>query len=115
MIKFLNRLLQATLITSSMTLAGCAIIQHDKDLDRKMVSDDLGPAETLAHKQAVADLGCSNLKTNELSAKNNEGAPLGPVWTNFEIQISGCGKVKTYKIQCELQQMCFIANWNPRL
>ena len=109
MTNFLNRLIQSVLITTSMTLAGCAIIQHDNDLDRKMVSDDLEPAEALAHKQAVTDLGCSNLKTNELSAKNSEGAPLGPVWTNFEIQISGCGKVKTYKIQCELQHMCFIA------
>lgn len=109
MTKFFNRFLQTALITTSMTVAGCALIQHDKDLDRKIVSDDLGPAEALAHKQAMADLSCSNLKTNELSAKNYEGAPMGPVWTNFEIQISGCEKVKTYKIQCELQHMCFIA------
>ena len=88
--------------------AGCGAIKHDAALDRKTLADDLTPAETLAHQQGLKDLGCSNIKTDELAARNLEGAPLGPVWSNFEIQISGCGKVRTYKIQCESEQICFL-------
>lgn len=105
----MKRILLATLISISMNFIGCAIVKHDQALDQKTLADDLGPAETLAHNKAILDLGCSNLKTDQLSAKNTEGAPLGPVWSSFEIQVSGCDKVKAYKIQCEIGQKCFLA------
>lgn len=104
-----KKLLQTLLIVVPMSLGGCTIMKHDQALDQKTLVDDLGPAEGLAHKQAITDLGCSNLKTDEVAAKNAEGAPLGPVWTNFEIQVSGCNKVKTYKIQCEIGPNCFLS------
>jgi len=88
---------------------GCAIIKYDAELDKKRLADDLIPAEALAHQLGQKDLGCSNIKTDELSAKPKEGAPQGPVWSNFIIQVSGCGKVKTYKIQCEIESACFLA------
>ena len=109
MIVAIERLLQISLIGVPMILSGCAIMKHDQALDNKTLADDLAPAETLAHKQALADLNCANLKTDNLAAKNIEGAPLGPVWSNFEIQVSGCNKVKTYKIQCENGPICFLA------
>ena len=109
MITLIKRLLRTSLIVVPMSLGGCAILKHDQALDQKTLADDLGPAEALAHRQAITDIGCSNLKTDKLAAKNTEGAPLGPVWTNFEIQVSGCNKVKTYKIQCEIGPNCFLA------
>lgn len=104
-----NPLIFVTAFAWLLALASCSVTKHDADMDRKRLADDLTPAETLAHKQGERDLGCSQLKTVELAAKNAEGAPLGPIWSNFEIQISGCGKVKTYKVQCEIDQICFIA------
>lgn len=110
MIFLFKRLIQTSLIVVPIYLGGCTIMKHDQALDQKTLADDLGPAEALAHKQAINDLSCSNLKTDEIAAKNTEGAPLGPVWTNFEIQVSGCNKVKTYKIQCEIGPKCFLPN-----
>jgi hypothetical protein len=99
----------AMLFSANVFLSACSVIQHDHAQDKRVLADDLGPAEALAHQLAQKDLVCSSLKTDELSAKNAEGAPLGPIWSNFTIQVSGCGKTKTYKIQCETESMCFNA------
>jgi hypothetical protein len=96
-------------LTSGVFLSACGLVRHDSTLDRKVLADDLTPAESLAYQLGQKDLSCSDLKTDELSAKNTEGAPQGPVWSNFVIQLSGCGKVRTYKIQCELDGLCFPA------
>ncbi len=96
------------LLTVAFFFNGCAIIQHDAEIDKKRLADDLIPAEALAHQLGQKDLTCSNIKSDELSAKPKEGAPQGPVWSNFIIQVSGCGKVKTYKIQCETKSACFL-------
>jgi hypothetical protein len=101
--------LTTVFVASTLIGSGCAVVKHDATIDKKVLADDLSPAEALAHKAAANDLGCRDLKTDELSAKNAEGAPWGPVWSNFEIQVSGCGKVKTYKIQCEGPPTCFLA------
>jgi hypothetical protein len=90
-------------------LIACTAVQHDSALDKRFLSHDLRSAESLAQKTGQQDLGCANVKTEELSAKNAEGAPMGPVWTNYTIRISGCGKEKSYKIQCEAEYACFLA------
>lgn len=100
---------RALLMTFAAFLNACALVRHDATLDSKVLADDLVPAEAMAHQLGRNDLSCTNLKTDELSAKNKEGAPQGPVWSNFVIQVSGCGQIKTYKIQCELQAKCFPA------
>lgn len=90
-------------------LSACAAVQHDTTLDQRFLSHDLSSAESLAQKAGQKDLGCVTVKTEELAAKNAEGAPMGPVWTNYMIRISGCGKEKSYKIQCEAEYACFLA------
>jgi len=90
-------------------LSACAAVQHDASLDKRFLSQDLSSAESLAQKTGQKDLGCADVKTEELSARNAEGAPMGPVWTNYMIRISGCGKDKSYKIQCEAEYACFVA------
>jgi hypothetical protein len=109
MMMTLRKYLMVVLWTIPFFFNGCAIIKHDAEIDKKRLADDLVPAEALAHQLGQKDLGCSNIKTDELSAKPKEGAPQGPVWSNFIIQVSGCGKVKTYKIQCEIESTCFRA------
>lgn len=89
-------------------LSACAAVQHDATLDKRFLSHDLSAAESLAQKTGQNDLGCANVKTEELSAKNVEGAPMGPVWANYMIRISGCGKEKTYKIQCQAEYACYL-------
>lgn len=90
-------------------LGACAAVQHDATLDNRFLSHDLGSAESLAQRTGQKDLGCANVKTEELSARNVEGAPMGPVWANYRIRISGCGRETSYKIQCEAEYACFLA------
>ena len=105
----LRDVLYPIVLSAGIFLSACGVMRHDATLDRKVLADDLTPAESLAHQLGQKDLSCNDLKTDELSAKNIEGAPQGPVWSNFVIQISGCGKVRSYKIQCELDGICFSA------
>lgn len=109
MASFSRILFFTILLISGAFLNACAVVRHDATLDRKVLADDLSAAEEIAHDLGEKELSCPDLKTDELSAKNTEGAPQGPVWSNFVIQISGCGKEKTYKIQCEVAAKCFLA------
>ena len=85
---------------------GCAIVAHDAALDRYRLQENLPPAEVLAQQLARSDLACGQIQTRELSSKIAEGAPLGPVWRDYTIQASGCGKSTTYAIQCEGDHTC---------
>jgi len=105
----LQQPLLALLFCLPFLLSACAAVQHDASLDQRFLSRDLSAAESLAQKTGQKDLACANVKTEELAAKNAEGAPMGPVWTNYRIRISGCGKDKSYKIQCEAEYACFVA------
>jgi len=97
------------LICLPFLLTACVAVQHDASLDQRFLNQDLNSAEVLAQKNGQKDLACNQVKTEELSARNAEGAPMGPVWANYMIRISGCGKEKSYKIQCEAEYACFLA------
>ncbi len=99
----LNRIF---LLLAPLTLAGCAIQAHDAAFDRYRLAENLKPAEVLAKKLAITDLNCTHIKTQELSGKNVEGAPMGPVWRDYIIQTTGCGRAKNYVIQCEGDSDC---------
>lgn len=96
-------------LTLPLLLSACAAVQHDATLDKRFLSHDLSSAESLAQKTGQKDLDCASIKTEEMSARNVEGAPMGPVWANYRIRVSGCGKEATYRIQCEAEYACFIA------
>lgn len=80
--------------------AGCVLIANDAELDRESIRADQPLALRTARQQAVADLGCQTISTEILSRKDVEGAPLGPVWSNYLISTTGCGKSATYLIEC---------------
>lgn len=88
------------------TVSGCAIQAHDAELDRYRLEENLKPAEVLAQKLATRDLDCPKIEAREVSAKITEGAPLGPVWRDYTIRTSGCGKTRDYTIQCEGDSNC---------
>jgi hypothetical protein len=88
-------------------LLGCAVEEHDARLDRYDLQETLTPAENLAKGIAAKDLGCAALTAKELSGKTAEGAPLGPVWRDYEVLVTGCGKSQAYMIQCEGDGTCF--------
>jgi hypothetical protein len=85
---------------------GCAIVAHDAAFDHYRLQENLKPAEALVQQLARSDLACGRIQTRELSSKIAEGAPLGPVWRDYTIQASGCGKSATYAIQCEGDHDC---------
>ena len=90
------------------TLSGCTIMSHDASVDQRMMADDLSPAVRVARAQGRRDLNCETLTIRELTATKSEGAPMGPVWGCYEIQVSGCGKSKSYDIQCQDEEGCII-------
>ena len=100
----------ALLFLLSLLLSACAAVQHDATIDKRFLSHDLGSAESLAKKTGQKDLECANVKTEEMSARNVEGAPMGPVWANYRIRVSGGGKEASYRIQCEAEYACFLAH-----
>lgn len=109
MITHIRHLQTPLLFFVLLLLGACATVQHDATLDNRFLNHDLGSAESLAQRTGQKDLGCANVKTEELSARNAEGAPMGPVWANYRIRISGCGKETSYRIQCEAEYACFVA------
>ncbi len=100
------RCIQILLFSVWLPLQGCGIQAHDAALDRYRLAENLKPAEVLVKKLAMSDLNCANIQTQELSGKNTEGAPMGPVWRDYTIQASGCGKTKNYAIECEGDSDC---------
>lgn len=86
--------------------SGCAIQAHDAELDSYRLAENLKPAEVLAKKLAIQDLDCPKIVAKEVSAKITEGAPLGPVWRDYTIRTTGCGKTRDYAIQCEGDSNC---------
>lgn len=98
---------QVCLLIPLVVQAGCAIQAHDARLDQYRLRENLTPAESLAKGLAIKAYGCENMTARELSGKLAEGAPLGPVWRDYEIQVSGCGHSQTYLIQCEGDSTCF--------
>ena len=109
MLKRFPKLLLGLELCLSVLLSACAAVQHDATLDQRFLRHDLSSAESLAQKTGQKDLECAHVKTEEMSARNAEGAPMGPVWANYSIRISGCGKETAYKIQCEAEYACFVA------
>jgi hypothetical protein len=81
---------------------------HDASLDQRMLSVELTPAERLAKEQGTGDLNCNSLSAKEISSMKSEGAPMGPVWSCYDIQVSGCGKVRKYEIQCQDGGGCIV-------
>lgn len=80
--------------------AGCALVANDAELDRETIRADQPLALRTARQQAATELGCQTIGTEILSRKDVEGAPLGPVWSNYLISATGCGKSATYLIEC---------------
>jgi hypothetical protein len=90
-----------TVLCVSAALTGCSMTDHDAKLDQKQTHKDKPLAESTAKQQAISDLACEQITTTILSRKNVEGAPLGPVWSNYTIATQGCGKSATYLITCK--------------
>jgi hypothetical protein len=83
------------------TVIGCASeIKHDQRLDQNSNRIEAPVALKLAASLSANDLSCPAAKVKVLKVKDNEGAPLGPVWSDYEILAEGCGKMKTYNIDC---------------
>ena len=50
MLMTLRMSVMVVLLTVAFFFNGCAIIQHDAEIDKKRLADDLIPAEALAHQ-----------------------------------------------------------------
>ena len=101
------------LLFASLFLGGCSIQTHDATLDAYRLNENLGPATERVKQQAAKDLACNHLTANVLSGKNVEGAPLGPVWRDYRLQVTGCNKQAVYQIQCWGDRNCLKARQVP--
>jgi len=90
-----------TLLLSALVISGCSAVSHDAALDNRQINKDQPVAEELARKLFSSELSCDKVTDKVLSRHNVEGAPMGPVWTNYSIAVSGCGKTSTYVISCK--------------
>ena len=82
-------------------LSGCALESHDAHLDAGAIARYRPAAERVTQKMASSDLACPEVETSVVSRKDVEGAPLGPVWSDFRIEARGCGKTAQYIVQCK--------------
>ena len=89
------------LMFTAMLLNGCSAISHDAALDQRQISKDQPYAESVARALGSADLDCQNVSDKVLSRTDAEGAPMGPVWSDYTISVQGCGKSATYQISCK--------------
>lgn len=89
------------LIFTAMAVNGCSAISHDSALDQRQMSKDQPYAESVARATGSADFGCQNVSDKVLSRTDAEGAPMGPVWSDYTISVQGCGKSATYRISCK--------------
>ena len=89
------------LIGMGLLLSACALIKEDASTDGILNRNDRPAAERKARESFLQDTGCQKATLKILSVKDNEGAPLGPVWGNYSIALKGCGQAKTYVIECK--------------
>ena len=90
-----------SLILAALVISGCSAVSHDASLDNRQITTNQPVAEELAKKLFSSELTCDKVTDEVISRKNIEGAPMGPVWNNFTIAVSGCGKTSTYTITCK--------------
>lgn len=89
------------LIFTAMAVNGCSAISHDLALDQRQLGKDQPYAESVAKALGSADLACQKVSDHVLSRTDAEGAPMGPVWSDYTISVQGCGKSVTYQISCK--------------
>lgn len=97
----LNLCLLGFLMGFGVLFSSCALIKEDADSDRSLNRNDRPEAERTARERFSKDTGCMNPIVKMLSVKDTEGAPMGPVWSNYSIGITGCNQAKTYLIECK--------------
>lgn len=100
-VKLLGKTGLALLAMGILCLSGCSWVSHDEALDKRQIKNDQPAAEDVARSLARAELDCKQVTDQVLSRKDVEGAPLGPVWSVYQISAQGCGKSSTYTITCK--------------
>ena len=89
------------LVGCGILCSSCALIDEDADSDRLLNRNDRPEAERTARERFSKDTGCPNPTLKILSVKDTEGAPMGPVWGNYSMDLKGCNHAKTYLIECK--------------
>ena len=83
-------------------LAGCVT-------DTQLLAQNSQIAQQTAENKAKDELGCAQLKTLILSKKQVPSTPLGFLYSQYQIQVSGCGKQASYVVECRDEKLCYFA------
>ncbi len=99
-----NRQPIAALTTLSVVLgsllAGCVT-------DTQLLAQNSQIAQQTAEKKAKDELGCAQLKSSILNMKQVPSTPLGFLYSQYQIQVSGCGKQASYIVECRDEKLCY--------
>lgn len=74
--------------------------------DAQLLSDNSPAALQTAKKRAESDLHCPAATGSIQSQQIAQGAPLGYLWTDYNVDVKGCGRKGVYGITCFDELLC---------
>ena len=83
-------------------LAGCVS-------DTQLLAQNSQIAQQTAEKKAKDELGCTQVKSSILNKKQVPSTPLGFLYSQYQIQVNGCGKQASYTVECRDEKLCYFA------
>lgn len=74
--------------------------------DAELLKENMRIAIQTAEQRAATDLGCPHPKSKIVRPKEVPGIPLGELYSEYDIQVTGCGKQISYAVECRDQSVC---------
>lgn len=96
--------LRSALVPATMligVLGGCVT-------DAELLAENSRIATKTAEQRAAEELNCPQAKATIIAKKEVPGQPLGELYSEYGIRVSGCGRQAAYEVECRDEKICSI-------
>ena len=74
--------------------------------DSQLLARNSSTALQTAKQEAQSTLPCPQVAGSIQSQKIVQGAPLGYLWTDYAVDVRGCGRQAAYTVTCLDEELC---------
>ena len=75
-------------------------------MNTQLLADNYPAALQAAKREAESEFPCPQAAGSIQSQSILQGAPLGYLWTDYTVDIKGCGRQRVYNITCLNKELC---------
>lgn len=76
--------------------------------DAELLKENMKTATQTAERRAATDLECTHTQTKAIKPKEAPGIPFGELYSEYDVQVTGCGKQISYTVECRDRSVCSI-------